>query len=42
MSKTDPRYQRKPKPTHPWVGWQPGLFSKADAEKRRQPPPKKA
>ena len=33
----DPRYQRKPKKDHPWLGWQPGKFSKTDKERNRQP-----
>jgi len=37
----DKRFQRKPKPDHPWVGWQPGKFSAADKAKNRQPPPKR-
>lgn len=33
----DRRYQRKPKPDHPWVGWRPGLFSSADKQRSRKP-----
>ena len=33
----DKRYQRKPKKDHPWVGWRPGLFSKADELRKREP-----
>lgn len=34
---TDRRYQRKPKPTHPWATWKPGYLSSRDKALHRQP-----